>query len=355
MLRLLWLLATQTQALRAPPTRPLRIRHVHRAVTAPTTDAATNRVALTFPVLTVAAAALGRAAPETVAATLGTKAAFRRGLALLMVSMGLTLTPKDLKRAAKSPRALAINAVCCFAVAPLASVACATALRLESDARAGLLLLGCVSGGQASNLCALLGGGDAALSVVLTTSTTLLGCLATPFLASRLLRSTIAVDGGAILSSTSSLVLAPLATGVLTAALFPRVAQRLRPFCAPAGIVSTSLLVAGGAAAAYGVSSWRAHVGVVAMPLLAAALALALAKTSGLRGAAPRTVAIETLVKSPTLAAVLAREHLSTNAAAVPAAGMIWLAIVGAAVAAAWGRVPLPPEDFRPSPADFKF
>ena len=248
MLRLLLLLAAQTQALRTPPTRPLRIRH--RAVTTPTPDEVrTNRVALTFPVLTVAAAALGRAAPRTVAATLGTKAAFRRGLALLMVSMGLTLTPTDLKRASNSPRALAINAVCCFAVAPLASIACATALGLDADARAGLLLLGCVSGGQASNLCALLGGGDAALSVVLTTSTTLLGCVATPFLASRLLRSTIAVDGGAILASTASLVLAPLGAGVLTAALFPRVARRLRPFCAPAGIVSTSLLVAGGAAA----------------------------------------------------------------------------------------------------------
>ena len=128
MLRLLLLLAAQTQALRTPPTRPLRITHVHRAVTAPTTDAVTNRVALTFPVLTVAAAALGRAAPQSVAATLGTKAAFRRGLALLMVSMGLTLTPKDLKRAAKSPLALVINAVCCFAVAPLASIACATGL-----------------------------------------------------------------------------------------------------------------------------------------------------------------------------------------------------------------------------------
>ena len=196
MLRLLLLVTTQTQALRMP-LQPLRITHVHRAVAAPTTpttaDARPN--ALLFPVLTVAAAALGRAAPQTVAASLGTKAAFRRGLALLMVSMGLTLTPSDLKRASQSPRALAVNAVCCFGIAPLASLACAAALGLEADARAGLLLLGCVSGGQASNLCTLLGGGDAALSVVLTTSTTLLGCLATPWLASRLLRSTVAVDG----------------------------------------------------------------------------------------------------------------------------------------------------------------
>ena len=81
MLRLLLLVTTQTQALRMP-LRPLRITHVHRAVAAPTTpttaDARPN--ALLFPVLTVAAAALGRAAPQTVAASLGTKAAFRRGL-----------------------------------------------------------------------------------------------------------------------------------------------------------------------------------------------------------------------------------------------------------------------------------
>ena len=86
MIRLLLLLAAQTQALRAPPTRPLRIRHVHRAVTAPPTDAATNRVALTFPVLTVAAAALGRAAPRSVAATVS--GAARPNAAAATVSTG---------------------------------------------------------------------------------------------------------------------------------------------------------------------------------------------------------------------------------------------------------------------------
>ena len=233
----------------------------------------------------------------------------------------------------------------------LASIACAAALGLDADARAGLLLFGCVSGGQASNLCALLGGGDAALSVVLTTSTTLLGCVATPVLASRLLRSTIAVDGGAILASTASLVLAPLGAGVLTAALFPRVAQGVETLLRAGGhrlYLPPRRRRRGGGVR---MSSWRAHVGVVAMPLLAAALALALAKTSGLRGAAPRTVAIETLVKSPTLAAVLAREHLGAAAAAVPAAGDDRLAVVGRC--GLWpGRVPCPPIDAPPPPPE---
>ena len=293
---------------------------------------------------------VGRAAPETVAATLGTKAAFRRGLALLMVSMGLTLTPTDLKRASNSPRALLINAVCCFAVAPLASIACATALGLDADARAGLLLLGCVSGGQASNLCALLGGGDAALSVVLTTSTTLLGCVATPFLASRLLRSTIAVDGGAILASTASLVLAPLGAGVLTAALFPRVAQ------AP-----ETLLRAGGHRL-HLIPRRRRRGGGVRRVVVARARRRR-RDASPRRSSRPRALKDVGVERSgaahrghrdarqePDARGRARARHLGSAAAAVPAAGMIWLAVVGAAVAAGWGRVPLPPEDFSPPP-----
>ena len=141
-----------THTLRTPPaataadhvatTAPARRRR-DAPCTTPTPDerqTTNNRVALTFPVLTVAAAALGRAAPQTVAATLGTKAAFRRGLALLMVSMGLTLTPTDLKRASNPRGRSSLMPFVVFAVAPAASIACAAALGLESDARAGLLL-----------------------------------------------------------------------------------------------------------------------------------------------------------------------------------------------------------------------
>eukprot|EP00578_Thalassiosira_sp_NH16_P032107 CAMPEP_0181079028 /NCGR_PEP_ID=MMETSP1071-20121207/1806_1 /TAXON_ID=35127 /ORGANISM="Thalassiosira sp., Strain NH16" /LENGTH=105 /DNA_ID=CAMNT_0023160393 /DNA_START=168 /DNA_END=482 /DNA_ORIENTATION=- len=45
-----------------------------------------------------------------------------------------------------------------------------------------------------------------------------------------------------------------------------------------------------------------------------------------------RTLVVETLSKSPTLAFVLAKQHFGDRAAAIPAAGMVSLAIVGAAV-----------------------
>ncbi len=52
-----------------------------------------------------------------------------------------------------------------------------------------------------------------------------------------------------------------------------------------------------------------------------------------------RTLVVETLSKSPTLAYVLAKRHFGDNAAAIPAAGMVSLAIVGAAVATVWTAV----------------
>jgi BASS family bile acid:Na+ symporter len=45
-------------------------------------------------------------------------------------------------------------------------------MRADGPTRVGLILLGCVSGSQASNICALIAGGDVALSIVLTLSTT---------------------------------------------------------------------------------------------------------------------------------------------------------------------------------------
>ena len=123
-----------------------------------------------LPVWTLGAAALGVLCPAACSA-LGTTAAFTRGLAMLMLSSGLQLTPRDLSLALRSPRALLLNAICCFAVAPACALVLAAVLGAGRELSSGLVLMGCVSGGQASNLFASLAGGDLALSVVLTVST----------------------------------------------------------------------------------------------------------------------------------------------------------------------------------------
>lgn len=55
--------------------------------------------------------------------------------------------------------------------------------------------------------------------------------------------------------------------------------------------------------------------------------------------ASRRTLVVETLSKSPTLAYVLAKKHFGRYAAAIPASGMVSLAVVGAAVASTWSML----------------
>ncbi|KAL1496415.1 hypothetical protein AB1Y20_016370 [Prymnesium parvum] len=294
-----------------------------------------------FPILTILAAALGLSFPN-VCAALGSPLVFSIGLALLIFSMGITLTPADLYTATRAARPIACNFVCCFALSPLVSLGLAALLGPEL--RAGVVLLGCVSGGQASNLCTLLAGGDVALSVVLTLSTTIAGVVLIPLLVRLCLGAAIEVHALPLLRSTATLVLAPLLLGLAVAGLAPEAAASARRYSAAVGIASTLALVVGGAANSAGLLSaagvgWRVHVASIALPLLSAAGALGLSRVARLPRRATRAVVIETAIKSPTLAYVLAVRHFKPGTSAVPAASMVWLAAIGAGIASGWRKV----------------
>ena len=87
-----------------------------------------SRFTSLFPVWTLVAAGAGLGAPAG-CASLGTPSAFAAGLGLLMVSMGLTLTPTELRSAAKNPRALVVNAIACFVTSPVVALGLAAVLR----------------------------------------------------------------------------------------------------------------------------------------------------------------------------------------------------------------------------------
>ena len=52
-----------------------------------------------------------------------------------------------------------------------------------------------------------------------------------------------------------------------------------------------------------------------------------------------RTLVVETLSKSPTLAYILALKHFDLSVALIPGAAMVTLAVVGALVASAWSMI----------------
>ncbi|PAT12291.1 bile acid:sodium symporter family protein [Corynebacterium hadale] len=135
-------------------------------------------------------------------------------LMIIMFGMGLTLTIPDFKEVAKRPVPIAIGVVAQFVIMPLGAVAVAKLLGLSPALAVGLLMLGSVPGGTSSNVIAYLAKGDVALSVAMTSVSTLLAPIVTPVIMLLLAGADVAVDGAGMAWSLAQTVLIPVIGGI---------------------------------------------------------------------------------------------------------------------------------------------
>lgn len=127
---------------------------------------------------------------------------FTGALAALMLSMGITLTPEDFKAVAAEPASVFMQFTLCYAMMPLLALGLGRMFGLDAALLAGMVLVGSVNGGQASNLCTYIARGNVALSVLMTTATTLGAIVMTPLLCKSLLGAVVPVDAIGIARST---------------------------------------------------------------------------------------------------------------------------------------------------------
>lgn len=101
---------------------------------------------------------------------------------LIMFGMGASLTLADFKRVLKRPRLVLIGFVSQFGFMPLIALAISLALNLPPAMSIALILLGCLPGGTTSNLFSYFARGQVALSISMTTASTVFALFMTPFL-----------------------------------------------------------------------------------------------------------------------------------------------------------------------------
>jgi BASS family bile acid:Na+ symporter len=90
------------------------------------------------------------------------------GIALIMWSLGLTLTREDFRRVLVAPRGVAIGMLNLALISPLLALATAELFGLSPELAVGLVLLGASPGGMMANMLTHLSRGDTALSVTMT-------------------------------------------------------------------------------------------------------------------------------------------------------------------------------------------
>lgn len=103
-------------------------------------------------------------------------------LAVIMLGLGLSLTPDDFKRVVKYPLAVFVGLLCQVVLLPIACAGIATAFGLPPEMAVGLMLLAASPGGATANLFSHLAKGDVALNITLTAVNSLLSLFTLPLI-----------------------------------------------------------------------------------------------------------------------------------------------------------------------------
>lgn len=296
-----------------------------------------------FPVWTVLFTAIALKSPSSF--NWFTTDYFTGALAALMLSMGITLTPADFVKVASRPNAVIMQFSLCYAMMPVLALALGKAFALDPSIIAGMVLVGSINGGQASNLCTYIAKGNVALSVLMTTATTLGAIVMTPLLCKGLLGAVVPVDAKGIAMSTIQVVLAPIAIGMTTNKFFPKFVKTILPFAPVVGVVSTCLLVASAVAQVAEPiinAGLSLQIPILLLHLIGGLVGYFLPRMSGFGEVASRTMAIETSMKSSAFGFLLAKLHFGDYAARIPSAvSVVWMALTGSILAVIWRYIPV--------------
>ncbi|WP_235923054.1 bile acid:sodium symporter family protein [Corynebacterium lizhenjunii] len=297
-----------------------------------------------FPIVVLACAIVALIIPDTVAPITSIVPEL---LMLVMFSMGLTLTLPDLAQVVRRPIPIFIGVVAQFVVMPVSAYFLAKALGLNDALTIGLILLGSVPGGTASNVMAYLAKGDVALSVAMTSVSTLVSPIMTPLLMLWLAGETTEIDGAGMTLSLAKTVLIPVLLGLGVRLVAGKLVDKVLPvlpWIAIFVIGSIVLGVVGKSADKLLAVGLVVFVGVTIQNFLGFAGGFFAAKVTGHSERHARTTAIEVATQNSALASSLALEFFSPEAAIPGVLAAAWCNLTGAMFAAWMRKRPLPEE-----------
>jgi len=134
---------------------------------------------------------------------------------IIMFGMGTTLSVADFGRVFKMPWPVLVGFVLQFSVMPLTGLALAKAFGFSAEIAAGVVLIGSCPGGVASNLMTFLAGGNVALSVTMTSCSTLVSPLMTPLLMDKLAGQYIEIEFLKMMFGIINMIIVPIAAGLV--------------------------------------------------------------------------------------------------------------------------------------------
>lgn len=245
------------------------------------------------------------------------------GLGGIMLGMGLTLQWSDFAEVTKTPSWVLVGMLLQFTVMPALGWGLGILFDLPPFFAVGVILVACCPGGTASNVIAYLANANVALSVAMTTCSTIAAIVLTPLLTSFLSGSYLEVDAWGLFYSTLKVVLLPVGLGVILNHYFPKLTKKIIPYSPPVAVVLIVLIVAsiiGQGKAMILSSGVQLIFTLLILHLCGFVLGYFFSRILLKNKAVSRTISIEVGMQNSGLGAVLARENFINPATAIPSA-----------------------------------
>ena len=134
---------------------------------------------------------------------------------IIMFGMGTSMSMRDFLGVVKMPKGVIIGVLCQFSIMPIIGFILATLSGMPAEIAAGIILIGCSPSGMASNVMSYLANANLALSITVTSVTTLLAPFVTPFLMGMLAGEFVEINVLDMMWDIIKMVIIPIGAGLL--------------------------------------------------------------------------------------------------------------------------------------------
>lgn len=264
-------------------------------------------------------------------------------LGIVMFGMGLTLKAVDFKLILTNPLPVIIGVCAQYIIMPLSAFCIAYMLNLPAELAAGLVLLGSVPGGTASNVMVYLAKGNVPLSITMTSFSTILAPIATPFILLLLAGKWMPVDPMAMFTSIIQVIIIPIILGIVIRRLAPQVVEKsmnVIPLISVIAIIIIVSAVVAGNVESITTAGAIIFTAVVLHNAFGLLFGYLTALVLGLDESKRRAISIEVGMQNSGLGVALATAHFGPFAALPSVLGAVWHNISGPILATYWSKKP---------------
>ena len=134
---------------------------------------------------------------------------------LLMFGMGASMSVNDFAAVVKSPKGVVIGVMSQFIIMPLLGFGLASVTNFPPEIAAGVILIGCSPSGLASNVMSYLAKANLALSITITSITTLIAPFVTPLLMKLFAGELIEIEVMKMMWDIFKMIIIPIGAGLI--------------------------------------------------------------------------------------------------------------------------------------------